>query len=91
MERKKITAYAVFFLVILGIVFLPGYSELQKLRDENDQLQRRMKLLEQYNAALEDELEKLKQDRGYVEKKAREKLGVIEKGEVIYKRPSSGK
>lgn len=91
MERKKITAYAVFFLVILGIAFLPGYSELQKLREENDQLQRRIKLLEQHNTALEDELGKLKQDRGYMEKKAREKLGVIEKGEIIYKRSSSGR
>jgi cell division protein FtsB len=35
---------------------------------------------------LKDELSKMEKDSGYVEKKAREKLGIIEKGEVVYKK-----
>jgi cell division protein FtsB len=86
MERKKITVYAAVLFAVLVVVFLPGYSEVQKLREENDQLQRRIKLLEKHNGVLKDELSKMEEDRGYVEKKAREKLGIIEKGEVVYKK-----
>lgn len=90
MERKKVTIYAAVLFTVLVIVFLPGYSEMQKLRDENDQLQRRIKLLEKHNDVLKGEMVKMQEDHGYVEKKAREKLGIIEKGEVVYKK-SSGK
>lgn len=86
MERKKVTVYAVVLFAVLVAVFLPGYSEVQKLREDNDQLQRRIKLLEKHNGVLKDELSKMEKDSGYVEKKAREKLGIIEKGEVVYKK-----
>jgi len=33
----------------LGVVFLPVFSILQKLREKNDQLQKRIKLLEEHN------------------------------------------
>lgn len=87
MERKKVTTYAIILFSALVIVFLPGYSELQKIREENDQLKRRIKLLEKHNGVMKEELSKLEGDRGYVEKTAREKLGIIEKGEIVYKRP----
>ena len=86
MERKKVTVYAAILFAVLVVVFLPGYSEVQKLREDNDQLQRRIKLLEKHNGVLKDELSKMEKDGGYVEKKAREKLGIIEKGEVVYKK-----
>ncbi|MDD3089732.1 MAG: septum formation initiator family protein [Candidatus Omnitrophica bacterium] len=85
MERKKVTLYAVGLFALLSALFLPGYSELQKLRDQREQLKKRIKLLEVHNEGLKEELLKLKADRGYVEKKAREKLGIIEKGEVVYR------
>ncbi|MFH1552228.1 MAG: septum formation initiator family protein [Candidatus Omnitrophota bacterium] len=86
MESKRIALYILLFLVVLCIVFLPGFSELHKLREENAQLQQRIRLLEEYNHELKNELLKMQQDPGSIEKKAREKLGIVKKGEIIYKK-----
>jgi cell division protein FtsB len=91
MERKKVVLYGIIFLVVLTVVFLPGYSQLKRLRRENDELQKRIKLLKEHNDVLKEEISNLQQDPGYVEKKAREKLGVIKKGEIIYKPSSEAK
>ena len=85
MEKKRIIFYVVALLAVLSMIFLPGYSELQKLREENEQHQRRIRLLEEHNDKLKEELVKLEQDPEYLEKKAREKLGIVKKGEVIYR------
>jgi len=87
MERKKIAFYFFLCAVILIAVFLPGFSELQKIRDENEQFKKRIKLLEEHNDKLKHELVKLREDPVYIEKKAREKLGVVKKGEIIYEDP----
>ena len=90
MERKKVTLYGVVILTVLAVVFLPGLSRLHKLRRENVQLQKRIRLLEEHNDVLTEEIANMQQDPRYVEKKAREKLGIIKEGEIIYK-PSSKK
>ena len=86
MGKKRITVYVLAVVVALCIIFLPSYSELHKLREENEQLQRRIVLLEGHNEKLKEELQKMKQDPDYVEKRAREKLGIIKKGEIIYRK-----
>lgn len=73
-------------LALLGIVFLPGHSELQKLREENEQHKKRIELLEEHNEKLKRELAKMQEDPDYVEKKARDKLGIVKKGEIIYRK-----
>ncbi|MDP8299637.1 MAG: septum formation initiator family protein [Candidatus Tantalella remota] len=84
MERKKITLFIILAVVLLGLVFLPGFSELNRRREENVQLKKRIRFLEEHNDQLKGELVQLKQDPTYVEQKAREKLGVVKKGEIIY-------
>ncbi len=84
MERKKIVLYGVAILTVLAVVLLPGLSKLHKLRRENVQLQKRIRLLEEHNDVLKDEISKMQEDPEYVEKKAREKLGILKKGEIIY-------
>ena len=86
MEARKIAFYLAGLAIMLAIVFLPGYSSLHKLREENEQLQRRIKLLESHNDQLEAELGRMKQDPDYVEKVAREKLGIVKEGEIIYRK-----
>ena len=85
MERKRLVLYIVFFVAIVCIVFLPGFSELHKLKEENDQLAKRIKLLEEHNDKLKEELTLMQEDPDYLEKKARERLGIVKKGEIIYK------
>jgi len=86
MEKKKLIIYATSVVVIFCVVFLPGFSELNKLQEENQQQEKRIKLLEEHNDKLKEELVKLKEDPDYLEEKAREKLGIIKKGEIIYKK-----
>lgn len=68
--------------VILLILFLPGYTKLQELRNKNRDLELKIKLLNIENALLEEELTKIDSDTVYQEKIAREKMGVVRKGEI---------
>ncbi|MBU0683305.1 MAG: septum formation initiator family protein [Candidatus Omnitrophota bacterium] len=86
MERKKIIFYIFGTLTVLCIIFLPGYSKLQRLREENLEKIQRIKLLKENNRKVSAELTKMKEDPEYVERKAREKLGIVKKGEVIYRK-----
>ena len=70
------------------VLFLPGFSELQKLREENNQYKKRIGFLEEHNNKLKEELSKLEQDPVFLEKQAREKLGIVKKGEIIYRTSS---
>jgi len=72
---------SVFFLIL----FLPGYTKLQDLKDRNRDLEKKIKRLNIENALLEAELKKIENDPLYQERIAREKLGVVRKGEVPVK------
>jgi cell division protein FtsB len=86
MERKKIIFWVITIVVILVVVFLPRFSELQRLREENVNIKKSIVLLAQDNEALTEEVRRMEEDPNYVEQKAREKLGIIKKGEYIYKK-----
>jgi cell division protein FtsB len=72
-------------IVVLLIIFLPGYSKLQELRDKNRDMAQRIKKLAVENALLQQELKRAQDDPLYQEKAAREKMGVVRKGEVPVK------
>jgi len=84
MAKKKLILIAI-AIIVLVVLFLPGFSKLQRLKEENRNLQRRMQVLEKTNEELLMEKEKLETDLSYVEKVAREKLGMAKKGEIILK------
>ncbi len=86
MERKKIAFCLVALSAALCVIFLPGFSELQKLRGQNEQHLSRIALLEEHNDKLQWELAKMRDDPEYVKMKAREKLGIIKKDEIIYRK-----
>lgn len=86
MEAKRIILYFAGLFVLLGIVFLPGYLKLKELREENVRYQKRIRLLEEHNEKLTSELAQLREDPSYLEKTARDKLGIVRKGEIIYQR-----
>ncbi|MFC1570198.1 septum formation initiator family protein [Candidatus Omnitrophota bacterium] len=83
---RKGLVYALCLAVVFGAVFLPGHFKLKKLREDNQEYQKRMRLLEEHNAQLEEELAKMQEDPEYLERKAREKLGIVKKGEIIYQK-----
>lgn len=67
------------------ILFLPGYTKLQELRDKNRDLLIKIRRLNVENALLQQELGRLENDPLYQEKVAREKMGVVRKGEIPIK------
>ncbi|MBL7070198.1 MAG: septum formation initiator family protein [Candidatus Omnitrophica bacterium] len=71
--------------VILLAIFLPGYSKLQELKERNSELSVKIKRLTVENALLQEELKKIDSDPLHQEKIAREKLGVVRKGEIPVK------
>ena len=76
------------FLVFAGILlvlFFPGYAKMQELRQKNRELEATIKKLEKENLAINQEKERLENDPDYLEKVAREKLGIVRKGEDIYR------
>ncbi|MBL7073245.1 MAG: septum formation initiator family protein [Candidatus Omnitrophica bacterium] len=89
MGSKKIIVRLILVLVVLSVIFLPGYSKLQKLRAERAEQNKRIQLLKEHNEKMKTELGKMQDDPEYVEKKARNKLGIVKKGEVIYRRGTS--
>lgn len=83
MFKKTFWIFGVVFFILL--LFLPGYTKIQELRDRNKDLEQKMKRLNIENALLEQELLKMKNDPVYQEQLAREKMGVVRKGEVPVK------
>ncbi len=76
-------AFWIFGIAVFGLVlFLPGYTKLQELRDKNHELEDRIKRLKVENSLLAQELKLIESDPVYQEKIAREKMGVVRKGEV---------
>jgi cell division protein FtsB len=73
-------------LMLLFIIFGEnGLTDLYKLKANKDNLSKKNEELKTKNLSLYSEIERLKNDPGYVEDVARKELGVIGKDEVIIK------
>ena len=71
--------------VIVFIVFLPSYTRLQDLEQKNRDYQSQVVSLKEKNEKLRREKELLDKDPVYLEKVAREKMGLVRDGEVVYR------
>ncbi|MFA5144630.1 MAG: septum formation initiator family protein [Candidatus Omnitrophota bacterium] len=78
--RKAFWIFGIAVFVL--VVFLPGYTKLQELRDKNRDLIGNIKRLNIENALLQQELILVENDPVYQEKIAREKMGIVRKGEI---------
>lgn len=81
-KTLKFTALGV---VVAGIIYLPGFLKIQQLKSRERELGERIIQLKKQNAVLENEKMKLEKDMTYLEKVAREKLGMTKKGEIVYR------
>jgi cell division protein FtsB len=78
----------VFLFVVLAavfVVYLPSYMQMQDLRGRNLTFEKRINDLEAENIRIAEEQNRLKTDPEYFEKIARERMGLIKDGEVVYK------
>lgn len=81
--KKWFAFFAV--IILLLIVFLPGYSKVQELKDTNRDLEVKIKKLYKENLLLQEELKLIAEDPVYQEQMAREKMGLVRPGEIPIK------
>jgi len=84
MEKKRLIKPLLFIGILLAI-FLPPFAKYQELRYKNRSLEQQIKKVNEETKRLEEERRRLETDISYVEKKARDKIGVAKKGEIILK------
>ncbi|MFA5287308.1 MAG: septum formation initiator family protein [Candidatus Omnitrophota bacterium] len=67
------------------VLFIPGFAKMQGLRGKNVDLEDKIRRLNIENALLQQELRRIENDPVYQERIAREKMGVVRKGEIPIK------
>lgn len=82
MSRKRLLFLGI---IILLIIFLPRYSRYQELRARNKSLLADIERLKVENEELARQIDRLENDPFYIEKKARDKMGIGKKGEIRYR------
>jgi len=84
-----LTKIIIIVLIIGTFLTYPGYLDLRKFNREITKLDTKIAELEETNKNLRVEIQALKEDPFYIEKVARDNLGLIKPGEIIYKIISS--
>jgi cell division protein FtsB len=85
--RKKIfISGVVFFLFVLTVTSFfgkKGLIEIYRTRRKQEVLLQKIEQLEERKVKLERDIEELQKNPNAIEKKAREKLGLVKEGEII--------
>ena len=87
---KVILSKAILGIFIIGILFFPAYSKIQKLTLRDKALFQKAEKLKLENERLLQENELLKTDLIYIEEVAREKLKVARENEVVFRIVNQG-
>jgi cell division protein FtsB len=85
MAILRIKPRYIIIAIVLIVIFLPGYAKFMELRAKNSYLEKEIARLEQENIKLNKEKKRLQEDIYYIEKVARESMGVTRKGEIPIK------
>jgi len=83
MLKNALWLFAIAILVL--IFFLPSFTIMQDRRQKNSDYERQIAELRSKNEALKEEKRLLLEDPTYLEKVAREEMGIVREGEVIYR------
>ena len=84
MGQKSGVKTAIFVAILLA-AFLPPFIKYQQINYKSRALDRQLKSIKEEIKRLEEEKRRLETDIIYVEKKARDRIGVAKKGEIILK------
>jgi cell division protein FtsB len=91
---KKLKTKIKFLLLIFFICFIAywtifgdnGILKLKKIEQESENVKAASEKIKAENERLKKEIKLLQEDKKYVEKVAREELGMTRKDEIIYKK-----
>jgi len=82
MAKKEFVKVSI-FIGIIAVIFLPSFAKYQEFRSKEARLDAQIKALKAENKLLEEEKRRLETDITYVEKRARDKIGLVRKGEIV--------
>ncbi|TRZ50207.1 MAG: septum formation initiator family protein [Dehalococcoidia bacterium] len=82
MSKKN---YMLLGIIAIIVIFSPGYFRLKELKQKNQGLLEQIDRLRQENQDLASQVKRLGDDPFYIEKRARDKMGIGREGEVRYK------
>ena len=85
MVGRRLYIYILAVAVVLAAIFLPGFSRLRDMRERTRRIEEENERLRKANAELEETIRRLKEDPSYIEGRARDKMGVVRAGEIVYK------
>jgi cell division protein FtsB len=83
MLKNAFWLFAVATLIL--IFFLPSFTIMQAQREKNLEYERRIAELKGRNRELEKEKRLLLEDPVYLERVAREEMGLVREGETVYR------
>jgi cell division protein FtsB len=87
-KHKGILLMCVGFLVLFVFAAIygdHGLAHLSRMQNEQRELEQRAFALQQGNERLRERAQRLRSDDDYIEKLAREHLGLAKKGEILYR------
>ena len=84
---KRIIRSALILIVIIFVTFIFSreVSHLHFLNNENEVILNRIEKLSNENEDYKEKIEAIENDKRYIEKVIRDELGMIKKGEKIYR------
>jgi cell division protein FtsB len=82
-------ASGLFLVMMMGLAVWGdrGLLAMWRKHHELDVLAREIETIEQENAVLAREMQRLRKDPQYIEKIAREELGLVRPGEIVFEFP----
>ena len=79
-------AFWLFFIaIVIALIFIPSFSRMQDKAQRNREYDARLQQLKREQSNLAVEKKRLEEDPDYLEKVAREKMGLVREGETIYR------
>ncbi len=84
---KKLFAWIAAALVlglVLCWIYLPSVARYRELKAEKEQLDKKIRAIDEQIKILSDERHLLQTDVAYLEKVIREELGFVKPGEIVY-------
>jgi cell division protein FtsB len=85
-QRKYLLSLTVFVsgMLLFALFGSRGLIQVYKLKDDQNRIQLSNTQLREDNRRLTEQIEQLRHNKEEVEKVAREELGLVKKGEIVY-------
>jgi len=90
-RRRLVNVKVLLVAGVVGIVFLPSLIKYHEMSCKNNRLEEKLVELNRENKRLAEEKRRLETDITYIEKRAREEMGMVRKGEIVLKETSVSK